>query len=81
MKLKEIVENLIVVNKKPAENLTLTAWAASTTMLEKKSASAPIILELMEVLAMLIKESRPSSSTGAVKCSEIYLQASLQAKR
>lgn len=60
---------------------TFTECAASTTIVAKKSESAPISFELIAVLAMLIKESRPNSSTGAVKCSEIYLQASLHAKR
>lgn len=60
---------------------TFTACVASTTIVANKSASAPMILELIAVFAMLIRESRPSSSTGAVKCSEMYLQASLHARR
>lgn len=47
----------------------------------KKLASAPINLELIEVFATLMMVSRSKSSTAAVKCSEMYLHASLQAKR
>ena len=41
----------------------MTAWAASTTILEKNSESAPISLLDIQVLAAFIKQSSPSSST------------------
>ncbi len=42
---------------------SLIAWAASTTILEKNSESAPISLLDIQVLAAFIKQSSPSSST------------------
>lgn len=38
-----------------------------------------MILEDMDVLAMLIKQSLPNLETGVDICSSMYLQASLQA--
>lgn len=58
----------------------LTAITALTTISLKKSDTWPINLEDIDVLATLMTLSFPSSSTLIVKCSWIYLQASLKIK-
>merc|ERR1719516_154522 len=58
---------------------TLMALSASTTILEKNSSSAPMSLLDMQVLAQLIRHSSPRSSTLRVRCSLMYLTASLLA--
>ena len=45
-----------------------------------KTTYAPIILEDMDVFAALMMHSLPSSSTFTVRCSWMYLQASLREK-
>ena len=57
----------------------LTACIASTTMSAKKSESAPMILLDMDVLAMLMRDSRPRSSTLMLTFSFKYLIASRRA--
>ena len=61
----------------PKKLVVFTAKIASTANLAKNSASEPMILEDIEVLATLIKASLPKSDTLIAKLSLINLQASL----
>ncbi len=61
----------------PKKFVVLTAKIASTAKLAKKSASEPMILEDIEVLATLTKASFPKFDTLIAKCSLIYEQDSL----
>ncbi len=53
-------------------------WIASTTSCAKKSASAPTILDDMDVRAALSSVSLPSDSTFRDSCSSMNLQACVQ---